>query len=163
MPEGYYTTPLRKAAIARQGSDVTVVATMKMVHEALAAATELEKEGVDVGLISLAKTLQTQNVPGKLLGYLHHGMPVLASINPGNDLQQLIEDRQAGFVSINGDDALFAQQARQLIADAALRKSMGRHGRRLLEDVFSVQQTVRQLLATVPQTAVAPQPQRRAA
>jgi len=53
VPEGYYTTPLRKAAIARQGSDVTVVATMKMVHEALAAATELEKEGVDVEVIDL--------------------------------------------------------------------------------------------------------------
>ena len=53
VPDGYYTTPLRKAAIARQGSDVTVVATMKMVHEALAAATELAKEGIDVEVIDL--------------------------------------------------------------------------------------------------------------
>ncbi len=53
VPEGYYTTPLRKAAVARQGSDVTVVATMKMVHEALAAATELAKEGIDVEVIDL--------------------------------------------------------------------------------------------------------------
>jgi glycosyltransferase involved in cell wall biosynthesis len=115
----------------------------------------------DVGLISLSRTLQTQNVPGKLLGYLHHGMPVLASINPGNDLQQLIEDRQAGLVSINGDDALFAQQAKQLVADVTLRRTMGRNGRRLLEDVFSVQQTVRQLLASVGGTETLPQ--RRAA
>ena len=49
----YKRQPLRKAAIARQGSDVTVVATMKMVHEALAAATELAKEGIDVEVIDL--------------------------------------------------------------------------------------------------------------
>ena len=53
VPEGYYTTPLRKAVVAREGSDVTVVATMKMVHEALAAAAELEKEGVSVEVIDL--------------------------------------------------------------------------------------------------------------
>ena len=38
VPEGYYTTPLRQAAVMREGKDVTIVATMKMVHEALAAA-----------------------------------------------------------------------------------------------------------------------------
>ena len=57
VPEGYYTTPLRQARIARQGKDVTVVATMKMVHEALAAAAELEKEGIDVEVIDLRTIL----------------------------------------------------------------------------------------------------------
>lgn len=53
VPEGYYTTPLRKAAVVREGKDVTVVATMKMVHEALAAAAALEAEGIDVEVIDL--------------------------------------------------------------------------------------------------------------
>jgi pyruvate dehydrogenase E1 component beta subunit len=53
VPEGYYTTPLRKAAVVREGKDVTIVATMKMVHEALAAAAELEQEGVSAEVIDL--------------------------------------------------------------------------------------------------------------
>jgi pyruvate dehydrogenase E1 component beta subunit len=57
VPEGYYTTPLRQARVARPGKDVTVVATMKMVHEALAAAAELEKEGIDVEVIDLRTIL----------------------------------------------------------------------------------------------------------
>jgi pyruvate/2-oxoglutarate/acetoin dehydrogenase E1 component len=57
VPEGYYTTPLRQARVARAGKDVTVVATMKMVHEALAAATELDKEGIDVEVIDLRTIL----------------------------------------------------------------------------------------------------------
>lgn len=57
VPEGYYATPLRQAHVARAGKDVTVVATMKMVHEALAAAAELEKEGIDVEVIDLRTIL----------------------------------------------------------------------------------------------------------
>ena len=57
VPEGYYTTPLRQARVARAGKDVTVVATMKMVHEALAAAAELEKDGIDVEVIDLRTIL----------------------------------------------------------------------------------------------------------
>jgi pyruvate/2-oxoglutarate/acetoin dehydrogenase E1 component len=39
--------PLGKGDIKRQGADVTVIATGKMVHEALAAAAQLEKDGID--------------------------------------------------------------------------------------------------------------------
>ncbi|MFO7635090.1 MAG: alpha-ketoacid dehydrogenase subunit beta [Caldilinea sp.] len=57
VPEGYYTTPLRQARVARAGKDVTVVATMKMVHEALAAAEQLAGEGIDVEVIDLRTIL----------------------------------------------------------------------------------------------------------
>lgn len=51
VPEELYEIPLGKADIKRQGNDVTVVATMAMVHKALAAASTLEKEGVSVEVI----------------------------------------------------------------------------------------------------------------
>lgn len=44
VPEGYYTIPLGKANIVREGSDVTVVAYGAMVQAALKAAEELEQE-----------------------------------------------------------------------------------------------------------------------
>ncbi len=53
VPEGYYTTPLGTAAVARQGTDVTVVATMRMVPMALEAAEVLAEEGVSVEVIDL--------------------------------------------------------------------------------------------------------------
>ncbi|MGL4651575.1 MAG: alpha-ketoacid dehydrogenase subunit beta [Caldilineaceae bacterium] len=53
VPEGYYTTPLRKAAVARSGKDVTIVASMKMTHEALAAAADLAGEGIEAEVIDL--------------------------------------------------------------------------------------------------------------
>ncbi|MBU4439628.1 MAG: alpha-ketoacid dehydrogenase subunit beta [Acetobacterium sp.] len=46
-------TPIKLGVgdIKREGTDVTVVATGKMVHEALKAATKLEKEGISIEII----------------------------------------------------------------------------------------------------------------
>jgi pyruvate dehydrogenase E1 component beta subunit len=57
VPEEIYTVPLGKADVKREGSDVTVVATMAMVHRALEAAEELSKEGISVEVID-PRTLQ---------------------------------------------------------------------------------------------------------
>ena len=46
-----YTVPIGKADVKREGSDVTVVALAWMVHETLAAAEELEKDGISVEVI----------------------------------------------------------------------------------------------------------------
>lgn len=51
VPEGYYTIPLGKADIKREGSDVTIVAIGKQVHTALAAAGQLAKKGLEVEVI----------------------------------------------------------------------------------------------------------------
>jgi len=51
VPEEDYTVPIGKADIKREGSDVTVVAIAWLVHEALAAAEELAKEGISVEVV----------------------------------------------------------------------------------------------------------------
>jgi pyruvate dehydrogenase E1 component beta subunit len=51
VPEEEYTVPFGKAEVKREGADVTVVATMYMVHKALNAAKRLEKEGLSVEVV----------------------------------------------------------------------------------------------------------------
>ncbi len=51
VPEELEPIPLGKARVHRQGEDVTVVATGRLVHEALTAADEAEKEGISVEVI----------------------------------------------------------------------------------------------------------------
>src|ERR1051325_7404210 len=51
VPEGEYTIPLGVADIKREGKDVTVVSFGKIIKEALAAAEELAKEGVELEII----------------------------------------------------------------------------------------------------------------
>lgn len=54
VPDGYYKIPLGKAAIAREGQDLTVLAYGTMVHVALAAA---EDAGIDAEVVDLRTLL----------------------------------------------------------------------------------------------------------
>jgi pyruvate dehydrogenase E1 component beta subunit len=64
VPEGWYTTPIGPARIAREGSDVTVLASSYMVVEALTAATALAGAGVDVEVVDVRslRPLDTETI-----------------------------------------------------------------------------------------------------
>jgi len=51
VPEEEYTIPFGVADVKREGKDVTIVATLYMVHKALAAAETLSKQGIDAEVI----------------------------------------------------------------------------------------------------------------
>ena len=51
VPEGDYTVPIGKGIVRRTGSDVTIIATLLMMHVAMNAAEELEAEGVSAEVI----------------------------------------------------------------------------------------------------------------
>jgi len=51
VPEEDYTVPFGEAAVRKKGKDATVVAFGFMVYEALNAAQELVKEGIDIEII----------------------------------------------------------------------------------------------------------------
>ena len=51
VPEEEYTVPFGVADTKREGTDVTIVATMYMVHKALEAAENLQKEGINAEVV----------------------------------------------------------------------------------------------------------------
>lgn len=53
VPEEEYYIPIGKAKVVREGSDVTLVGFGKIMKVALAAAVELEKEGISAEVIDL--------------------------------------------------------------------------------------------------------------
>jgi len=53
VPEELYSVPIGKGVVRREGKDITVVATSYMVHEAIKASENLEKEGIDVEVVDL--------------------------------------------------------------------------------------------------------------
>src|SRR5207244_143545 len=57
VPDELEPSPLGKARVHREGEDVTVIATGRLVHEALAAATDAEESGVSVEVVD-PRTLQ---------------------------------------------------------------------------------------------------------
>ncbi|HEY4567417.1 MAG TPA: alpha-ketoacid dehydrogenase subunit beta [Savagea sp.] len=61
VPEEEYTIPLGKAAVKREGSDLSIITYGAMVHESLKAAETLEEEGYSVEVIDL-RTIQPLDV-----------------------------------------------------------------------------------------------------
>ncbi len=57
LPDDDFTVPIGKAALRKEGTDVTMVAYGLMSHRCLEAVTELEKEGVSVELIDMRTIL----------------------------------------------------------------------------------------------------------
>lgn len=53
VPEGEYLIPIGKAAVRKEGSDVTIVSFNKMMEVVKTAAVELEKEGISAEVIDL--------------------------------------------------------------------------------------------------------------
>jgi glycosyltransferase involved in cell wall biosynthesis len=100
---------------------------------------------VDVGLISLARNLTTENYPGKMLGYMYASLPMLASLNPKNDLAGLLDRYAAGLWCRNGEDQRLLDHARRLLEDANLRRQLGANGRKLLAEQFSATAAVEQI------------------
>ena len=103
----------------------------------------------DIGLFSLHHDHTTHNFPGKLLGYMVQEKPILGSVNPENDLKDVLEKAEAGLITINGDDEGLLTNALKLLHDSALRKSLGTNAKQLLFDVFSVQAAANNILAAM--------------
>ena len=72
-------------------------------------------EQCEVGIVSLDPRHRSHNIPGKFLTYLQSGLPVLANVNPGNDLADLIRDHGVGAVVEGGDPKQLAAAAELLI------------------------------------------------
>jgi acetoin:2,6-dichlorophenolindophenol oxidoreductase subunit beta len=51
VPEDLEPIPLGSARVHRQGTDVTVIATGRLVHESLAAAAQAEEDGISVEVV----------------------------------------------------------------------------------------------------------------
>lgn len=94
---------------------------------------------IDIGLFSLSAQHTAHNFPGKLLGYMVQSIPILGSVNFGNDLLEIVNSHNAGLITVNGDDEQLLNNALLLYQDTKLRSKVGRNAFSLLEHEFSVQ------------------------
>ena len=57
LPEEDYTVPIGKAAVIREGRDMSLITYGAMVHVGLEAAGQLEREGIDMEIVDLRSLL----------------------------------------------------------------------------------------------------------
>ena len=107
-----------------------------------------------IGLLALDPRLKTHNIPGKFLAYLRAGLPVLAVVNAGNDLEQLIPTEGVGRVCIGDSLDELHGMAEELIANPTERDRMGARGKELMLSMFSASRAAEQLVAGLRPTSV---------
>jgi len=84
----------------------------------------------DVGLVSLTNKNKTPVVPGKILGYMAAGLPILAFLNKESDGHHIIKKAQCGFTCINGDLNEAEHLLRKMYSERNKLKEMGFNGYR---------------------------------
>lgn len=102
-----------------------------------------------IGLVALDPRHQTHNIPGKFLTYLQAGLPVLASINPGNDLADLIHREGVGRVCTDHSVDTLQRLALELADDPAGWKPAAARCQALFAQLFSPVTAVQQIVAAL--------------
>ena len=103
----------------------------------------------DVGLFTLSASHRAHNFPGKVLGYLAAGLPVLGAVNQDNDLIKIVNESKAGRVSVIGDFDTFVRDAVEIYSNSLIHSAMQENAINLLVERFSVARAADQILSNV--------------
>lgn len=100
----------------------------------------------DIGLVALDPRHRTHNIPGKFLSYMQSGLPVLASVNHGNDIVDLIESEKVGRVCTDASARTLKMLAEELIDDLRNDDWCAARCKALSVKLFSSEVAVRQIV-----------------
>ena len=101
------------------------------------------------GLLSLDPRHRTHNIPGKFLTYLLAGLPVIARVNPGTDIAQLINAEGVGYAYDGECPRALQEFIEKIVADRETYARMSERGRALAAEMFSSERAARQLIESV--------------
>ena len=101
------------------------------------------------GIVALDPRHKTHNIPGKFLTYLQAGLPVLASINSGNDLVDLIKTDRVGRVCTNHSVEELVLLAKQLVDDIKIDTDMPGRCKKLSAKLFAPETVAKQITSAL--------------
>jgi len=102
-----------------------------------------------VGIVALDPRHKTHNIPGKFLTYMQSGLPVLASINPGNDLEPMIRTEGVGCVCSDYSVDTMQMLAEDLAAEIIAGENYSERCRALSARLFSPETAVEQIISAL--------------
>jgi len=102
-----------------------------------------------VGIVALDPRHKSHNIPGKFLTYMQSGLPVLASINTGNDLAQMIRDERVGEACETNQVEDLLQLTEKLLNQIETDSGLSARCTALFERAFAVEHTVKQIVAAL--------------
>ncbi|WP_254082093.1 glycosyltransferase family 4 protein [Devosia sp. WQ 349K1] len=101
------------------------------------------------GIVALDSRHKSHNIPGKFLTYMQSGLPVLANVNAGNDIAELIRHEQVGEVCETNRLDELAGLADVLLVKIDRDREISSRCRKLFSTRFSVVSAARQIAAAL--------------
>ena len=108
-----------------------------------------------VGLVALDPKHRSHNIPGKFLTYMQAGLPVLARINSGNDLVEIIQKNNVGRVIVDREHHSMVTQASELLDFLEVDRNAKDRCRNLYLELFSPEMAVKQIVYALEDRAAA--------
>jgi glycosyltransferase involved in cell wall biosynthesis len=104
----------------------------------------------DVGMVATVAGVTSYSIPSKTTDYLRAGLPVVAALEPGNELAELLERFGVGSAVALGDASAFRREVERWAAHGTVRAA----ATRLLGEVFDVRHAVATVLAAAGEAPV---------
>lgn len=106
-----------------------------------------------IGIVALDRRHKTHNIPGKFLSYMQAGLPVLASINPENDLEKMILNEMVGRVcndhSVDTLQHLAIDLVDEVAGNTTNNQSVSARCKALSAKLFSPEVAVKQIISSL--------------
>ena len=103
----------------------------------------------DAGIVALDSRHKSHNIPGKFLTYMQSGLPVLANINQGNELANIIRDEGVGQVCETNQLDELLRLVEKLLSQIEVDTDMPARCTALFEREFAVEKTVKQIVTAL--------------
>jgi glycosyltransferase involved in cell wall biosynthesis len=106
------------------------------------------------GIVALDPRHKSHNIPGKFITYMQSGLPVLANLNSGNDLIQIIRDENVGQVCDTNNVEELMILCDKLIDQVNTDRMLSLRCKAFFNREFAVENTVKQIVKAVSKSNV---------
>ena len=96
-----------------------------------------ELRTASIGLVSQRAEITEFNLPSKLMNYMAHGIPVLASVNPRSETARIVRESGSGWVTDATDPRAFAEKASHILCDRDALRGAGAAGHAFAQRHFA--------------------------
>ena len=141
-----------------RGSEVTVLKEFAKAKEIrnLEFFDEIDPDEIpdlysqcSAGIVALDPRHKSHNIPGKFITYMQSGLPVLANLNSGNDLIQIIRDEKVGQVCDTNNVEELMILCDKLIDQVNTDRTLSLRCKAFFNREFAVENTVKQIVKAV--------------
>ncbi|RCS57416.1 glycosyltransferase family 4 protein [Parvibium lacunae] len=101
------------------------------------------------GIVALDFRHKSHNIPGKFLTYMQCGLPVLANVNAGNDLAEMIRQERVGQVCETNEPNELLEAAGKLLNQLDADPELSERCTNLFRRQFAVEKTSRQIVSAL--------------